>query len=230
MTTSKVQAENAKIQEAMKARRAEAQRRRRAAAKVAAEQKDVNRALGVPTYEDGIRQKAGKAAVLEGIRGILAGTTTADEVLASPAVAAVVKAPRVRKVKHADGSTTSVDLTVRTPEEAAVALDVIQAEAQADVAKIRASQAKAVRVLPDPVDNARLIRMRAKWTAERRERDVARLEEMLEAATTPAERREISGRMKVAKSVLVEAEVAERRAYKAYRDLLEARKAQGKAD
>jgi len=225
---SKVQAENAKIQEAMKARRAEAQRRRRAAAKVAAEQKDVNARLGIPTSENGVRVEAGKAAVLEGIRGILAGTTTADEVLASPAVAAVVKAPRVRKVKHADGSTTSVDLTVRTPEEAAVALDVIQAEAQVQAEAVHASTTKAVRVLPDPVDNARLIRMRAKWTAERRERDVARLEEMLESAKTPQERREISGRMKVAKSVLVEAEVAERRAYKAYRDLLAARKA--KAD
>ena len=88
--TTKVQAENAKIQEAMKARRAEAQRRRRAAAKVAAEQKDVNARLGIPTSENGVRVEAGKAAVLEGIRGILAGTTTADEVLASPAVAALI--------------------------------------------------------------------------------------------------------------------------------------------
>lgn len=203
--TTKVQAENAKIQEAMKARRAEAQRRRRAAAKVAAEQKDVNARLGIPTSENGVRVEAGKAAVLSGIMGILDGTTTADEVLADPAVVAVL-----------------------SPEEAAVSLDVIQAEAQADVAKVRETQAKAVRVLPDPVDNARLIRMRAKWTAERRERDVARLEEAMEKAATPEERREVSGRMKVAKSVLVEAEVAERRAYKAYRDLLAARKA--KAD
>jgi hypothetical protein len=88
---------------------------------------------------------------------------------------------------------------------------------------------KEPRVLEDPVDNAKLIRMRAKWTAIRRERDVARCEEEMEAATTPAERKEVSGRMKTAKSVLVEAQVAERKAYKEYRDLLESRKVQAKA-
>lgn len=84
---------------------------------------------------------------------------------------------------------------------------------------------KGPRVLEDPVANAKLVRMRAKWTAIRRERDVARIEEEMETASTPAERREVSGRMKTAKSVLAEAQTNERYAHKAYRDLLEARKA-----
>lgn len=91
---------------------------------------------------------------------------------------------------------------------------------------------KQPRVLEDPVENARLVRMRAKWTYERRERDLARLEEAIESAATPQERRKVSQEMKTAKSVLEEARVNERKAYKAYKELLDQRhaeKAQAKA-
>jgi hypothetical protein len=223
MGTTKVQDENAKIQAAMTAK-AEATRAKRAAAqKARRDAKKAANAAEVQAHVDAAQKDAAKAAVLSGIQGILSGTTTAAAVLADPAVAAVVKAPRVRTVKHADGSTTDVDLTVRTPEQAAVALDVIQAETEAKVAAVKASSPKAVRVLADPVDNARLIRMRAKWTAERRERDVARLEKALE------EGEKVAPALKAARVDLETAVREERAAYAEYRTLLEAAKAAKKA-
>lgn len=123
------------------------------------------------------------------------------------------------------GGTIQVDHDAGLQEGERPLSGTVQAPKEEKVTKTE----KQPRVLEDPVENARLVRMRAKWTAIRRERDVARLEEEIEAAKTPAERREVSGRMKTAKSVLVEAQVAEKRAYKEYRVLLEARQAEKKA-
>lgn len=80
---------------------------------------------------------------------------------------------------------------------------------------------KTPRVLADPVDNAKLIRMRAKWAAIREDRRAAKVEEKYgETSPEAADARE-----------LVDAAWAEeRKAYKAYRELLEARKAERKAE
>lgn len=103
--------------------------------------------------------------------------------------------------------------TIETPKEETVQTTEVQVE----------KTPKQPRVLEDPVENAKLIRMRAKWSAERVERRLAREEEALEVASTPADRREVSGRMKTLRSELAQAKRQEREAYKAYRVLLEER-------
>lgn len=194
--TTKVQAENEKIAQAMKGQAA--------ARRVTAKERATG-GIGVPRPAPKPSQAKARKAVSDGILGILQGTTTADAVLEE------VQAIQVDHDAGLQEGERPLSGTVEAPKEEKVT-----------------KTEKQPRVLEDPVENARLVRMRAKWTAIRRERDVARLEEEIEAAKTPAERKEVSGRMKTAKSVLVEAQVAERKAYKAYRDLLETRQAEKK--
>lgn len=78
---------------------------------------------------------------------------------------------------------------------------------------------KQPRVLPDPVDNARLIRMRAKWAAIREDRRAAKVEE---------KHGEDSPEATKARELVEAAWSAERKAYAAYRVLLEARQADRK--
>lgn len=78
---------------------------------------------------------------------------------------------------------------------------------------------KQPRVLPDPVDNAKLIRMRAKWAAIREDRRAAKVEE---------KHGEDSPEATKARELVDAAWAEERKAYAAYRELLEARKAEGK--
>jgi hypothetical protein len=80
---------------------------------------------------------------------------------------------------------------------------------------------KTPRVLADPVDNAKLIRMRAKWAAIREDRRAAKVEEKY-GETSP----EAAG----ARELVDAAWAEERQAYKAYRELLEARKVEQKAE
>lgn len=165
-------------------------------------------------------------AVRAGILGILDGTTTSQNVIQEVNEIMAQETTKTRKPTARERAKAGVALP---PEEIVHYEDLSPVKQDADritpITEAPSLSPKGPRTLEDPVDNAKLVRMRAKWTAIRRERDVARLEEALEAAKTPAERREINGQMKTAKSVLVEAQVAERKAYKEYRDLLESRKA-----
>jgi hypothetical protein len=216
-------------------------------------QTDNEKILAAMVGQRNARKVRGQKAVHDGILGILSGTKTADDVLKeveqSQTDEIIAETDAVlREAGREDLTITPKPRPMTAKERALSGRKAPEAKETEDVnatltpeeipdykptktkrTPAPAKTAKAPRVLEDPVENAKLVRMRAKWTAIRRERDVARLEEEIEAAKTPAERKEVSGRMKTAKSVLVEAQVAEKKAYKAYRDLLEARQAEKKA-
>ena len=62
--------------------------------------------------------------------------------------------------------------------------------------------------------------MRAKWARERAERKVERLGQEIGDATDPAKKKDLSGDLKEAKSVLSERKTAEKKAEKEYRAAL----------
>jgi len=204
---TKVQDDNEKILAAMVGRKAAAAARRRT---------PKERATSAPTPEEIVAQ-----AVKDGIDPTGGVTLPPEEIphyednpTHDPEISKRNRA-RIRRVVA----------VVETPEGVEL---MTKDEAKA----VETAKVKQTRVLEDPVENARLVRMRAKWTYERRERDLARLEEAIESAATPQERRKVSQEMKTAKSVLEEARVNERKAYKAYKELLDQRhaeKAQAKA-
>lgn len=219
---TKVQDDNEKILAAMVGRKAAAAARRRT---------PKERATSAPTPEEIVAQ-----AVKDGIDptgGAIQVNADAGLQGARP-LSGTVQAPD----GYEDNPGHDPEITKRNKARLHKAVAVVETQEgvqlmTTDEAKaVETAKVKTVRVLEDPVENARLVRMRAKWTYERRERDLARLEEAIESAATPQERRKVSQEMKTAKSVLEEARVNERKAYKAYKELLDQRhaeKAQAKA-
>lgn len=195
MTPTKVQVENEKIAQAMKGR---------AAAR--------RRTPTVKTPDQIIAQAQADGILPE----VPASVQDAQNIVA----AGIGVGPRSRPMTAKE---RAVSGRKATPAPKPSQKGKAKPKASRKAATPKAAKPKTPRVLPDPVDNARLIRMRAKWTAIRRERDVARLEEKVEQ--TPDDATLLSS-LQVAQAEYRAAVQAEHDAYEAYRVLLEARKAQ----
>jgi hypothetical protein len=176
----------------------------------------------------GQRKAKGQAAVAAGILGILDGSKTAEEVLQDPAIVAVIGTPEEVEVAAVGVEVIREEITPKrkpTPKERATGPRVIPGtgivvdesdkvvgvdeeivqkieEKNMTVKETPAKAVKETTVLEDPIENQALIRMRAKWAAQRADVVVARFEKKEEEGTiTPAERKE----MKVAKANSVKA-------------------------
>lgn len=222
MTPTKVQIENEKIAAAMKGRAAARQRSRT----VKTPEQIIAQAQADGILEDAEDQRIpdpdegmdpadpDNTAGSFDLEGTVSRPMTAKERAVSGRKATPAPKPSATKSSRKPKTKAQTDAEKR---RRSLAAEKSRKAAQAKAAKTP----KTPRVLPDPVDNARLIRMRAKWTAIRRERDVARLEEAQESNPTP----QVAADLQVAKAEYEVAVQAERDAYAAYRVLLEGRKA-----
>lgn len=240
MTPTKVQVENEKIAQAMKgralARRTARSQKVQESAAVTVEtcgniMPDLQGAevsCAKPNGHDGSHASGGSswsdplpvnhdAGLQEGERPLSRPMTAKERAVSGRAFTPAPK-PSATKSSRKPKTKAQTDAEKR---RRSVAAEKSRKVAQAKAAK--AKTPKVARVLEDPIDNARLIRMRAKWTAIRRERDVARLEEAAES--TDLLLGEIPPALQVARAEYEAALQAERDAYAAYRVLLEGRKA-----
>ena len=161
----------------------------------------------------GQRKARGQKAVAAGILGILDGTKTAEEVLQDPAIVAVIGTPEEVEVAAVGVEVIREEITPKrkpTPKERAtgprvipgtgivvdesdkvvgVDEEIVQKIEEKNMTVKTTPAPKAVKapkettVLEDPIENQALIRMRAKWAAQRADVVVARFEAKEEAGT-----------------------------------------------